>query len=475
MFAGLIDQLDLMKHVQIDLKSLLHIGVAFLLTWCIAPALAAQPTIDGSVAGDSDYITLGQWTQDETGFGDHGMVELRGYADGSNLYVAVVGECESNGNEFFVFIGHDDAGGISAGTALPGGDDNISPFASFQPTNDFEVDYGLRITASADCDGDTAGDQPCAFASVIDYVNLTGGGQGDDQFRSSISVDGAPTTYSGGPYVGMTIAYNDTGTLSANTGVEGLEFSIPLSSIGATPASEFQLFAAYGNDDFFSANTLPEIAGQSGSNLGSNPDFSSISGDQHSSSSPLPVELTAFDARSAEDGVQLTWTTASETNNAGFEVQRQPYASKKWHAVRFIEGAGTTSQMQRYHFTDTDLPYEARRVTYRLRQVDFDGGFEYSGEIEVALAAPKEVELHPIFPNPSRGLVTLRYSLPRAQDVRISLYNTLGQEVAVPLNKTVEAGSHELQLDFSGRASGLYLLRLESAGVSQTKQFSIVR
>ena len=243
----------------------------------ISSMALAQPTIDGSKSGDSDYIKLGEWTQANTGFGDHGIKELLAYSDASDLYIMVVGEIESNFNELFIFIGVTSESNVTAGTQLPTGSDGSSPFNSLNPTLDFDASFGIRMTS---------GNSSNAFPSIIDYRSSGN----TDTFLTTIANDGTSSTISSGVYNGTVVAYDDTGTLSSNTGVEGFEIKIPLSALGGSAISDgIRLMAMYGNDDFISANTIPEISGQSGTNLGSDPNFNSISGVQHSAYSYAKV------------------------------------------------------------------------------------------------------------------------------------------------------------------------------------------
>ena len=116
-----------------------------LLLFTLVPQVGAQPTIDGA-SGDADYELLAEWTQANTGFGDHGMKALYAYQDGNNLYVMIEGEAEDNGNTFLLFIDISSQSGVAAGTAIPRGTDDLSPLNQYSGTvHDFETDYAVRI------------------------------------------------------------------------------------------------------------------------------------------------------------------------------------------------------------------------------------------------------------------------------------------------------------------------------------------
>ena len=193
------------------------------------------------------------------------------------------------------------------------------------------------------------------------------------------------------------------------------------------------------------------------------------------STSELPVELTRFDASvKGQQVVLLQWETASEDGNAGFEVQRRVEDSG-FERVGYVEGAGTTNSTRSYQFRDAEIPFDVEAVTYRLRQVDLDGTSEYSPEVEVTLDVPEKLAIHGNYPNPFHQRTQIRYELPRAGDVRIDVYNVLGQRVATLVNERQEAGREEITFDARRLASGVYFVRLRSLGESLTEKITVVR
>lgn len=195
-------------------------------------------------------------------------------------------------------------------------------------------------------------------------------------------------------------------------------------------------------------------------------------------STPLPVELVAFTARHARRGVQLIWSTASETNNAGFEVQRRGQHDT-WTTLGFIGGAGTTQTEHTYRYTDTALPFEAEALTYRLRQIDTDGSVHLSDAITVQRDPASRLALHPIFPNPASGPVTLRYTLPSGINgaVHIELVDVLGRRVRRISHHPGPSNDqrHELQFNPRGLPSGTYFVRIRADGQARTRSITIVR
>ena len=195
-----------------------------------------------------------------------------------------------------------------------------------------------------------------------------------------------------------------------------------------------------------------------------------------SDSQPLPVELSGFEATlDGEDAVRLTWTTASETGNAGFRVQRKAGGAGggSWTTVGSAEGEGTTTTPTSYRYVDENLPYEAGQLTYRHKQVDTDGSAGYSKEVTVDREVT-EVQLLGTYPNPAQQRATLRYAVPQRQDVKIHLYDILGRRIQIVVNGE-QKGRHERQLDVSRLASGVYFLRLAAGGKTRTQKLTIVR
>jgi predicted outer membrane repeat protein len=194
----------------------------------------------------------------------------------------------------------------------------------------------------------------------------------------------------------------------------------------------------------------------------------------------LPVELARFDAqRSGDDAITVQWQTLSETNNAGFEVQRQANSARgavgnpTWDAIATLDGAGTTDEPQSYRFEDTDLPYEADSLRYRLRQIDTDGTESFSEPVTIARQV-NETELLPTYPNPARGQATVRFAVPNRQNVRINLYDLLGRRVQTVVDTDAE-GRTEQTIDVGGLASGTYFLRMQTESHTETQRITVVR
>jgi len=194
-----------------------------------------------------------------------------------------------------------------------------------------------------------------------------------------------------------------------------------------------------------------------------------------SDSEPLPVELSSPEATlDGKDEVRLTWTTASETRNAGFRVQRKiGEGGESWTTIGSVEGSGTTTEPKSYRYVDRNLPYEADRLTYRLKQLDTDGSSSYSKKVTVDRSV-KEVQLLGTYPNPAQSRATVRYAVPKRQEVKIHLYDVLGRQVQTVVDGEKE-GRHKRQLDTSRLPSGVYFLRLRAGGQTRTQKLTVVQ
>lgn len=188
--------------------------------------------------------------------------------------------------------------------------------------------------------------------------------------------------------------------------------------------------------------------------------------------STLPVELVGFTAQQAGETVRLAWQTAAELNNAGFHIERLD--NRGWTERGYVDGQGTTDVPQSYQFADRAVPVAADSLTYRLRQVDLDGTATFSEEIVIHLKGPDQVLLRAPYPNPARGSATLRYALPEAAPVEISLFNVLGQRVATLIDGQQPGGQAELTVDTSGLPSGLYFVQIRVGTDVRTQRLVVV-
>jgi photosystem II stability/assembly factor-like uncharacterized protein len=191
----------------------------------------------------------------------------------------------------------------------------------------------------------------------------------------------------------------------------------------------------------------------------------------------VPVELTSFSASADNNNVTLIWETAAETNNSGFEVLRQSLfediENAGWERIGFVEGKGTTTGLKNYSFLDENL--EPGKYNYRLKQIDYNGSWRYSGEIEVNLLSPVEFSLEQNYPNPFNPATTIRYSIPATVNVELKVLDILGRDVKTLINGVKNAGYYEVRFNAAGMASGVYFYRLKAGEYIKTGKMLLLR
>jgi hypothetical protein len=189
--------------------------------------------------------------------------------------------------------------------------------------------------------------------------------------------------------------------------------------------------------------------------------------------SGIPVELYSFNAAHNDNNVLLTWQTATETNNKGFEVQRKS-ASDEYLILGYLKGYGTTTISHNYNYSDKDVP--SGNYTYRLRQIDYNGSFEYSKEIDVQVTEiPKEFSLEQNFPNPFNPATTIKFSVPEEQIVEIKIFDVLGNEVAGIIKELFTPGSYEREWNAGKISSGVYYLRMTAGEFNKTRKMILIK
>jgi photosystem II stability/assembly factor-like uncharacterized protein len=176
----------------------------------------------------------------------------------------------------------------------------------------------------------------------------------------------------------------------------------------------------------------------------------------------VPVELTSFTAEKMINKVLLNWSTATETNNLGFEVERK-LKNQEWVRLAFVEGNGTTTEPKNYQYEDdySFLAYEGT-ILYRLKQVDYDGSYEYSEQVAVDVTfVPSEIYISQNYPNPFNPTTSIKYSLPEESMVKIKIYNSVGELVQMLVSETKPAGNYETIWNAENNSSGVYFYSFE--------------
>jgi photosystem II stability/assembly factor-like uncharacterized protein len=198
----------------------------------------------------------------------------------------------------------------------------------------------------------------------------------------------------------------------------------------------------------------------------------------------VPVELTSFTATVNGEVVTLTWYTATETNNQGFEVERtSPFppplqggggeARGGWEMIAFVDGHGTTTEAQSYSFIDSKV--EVGKYKYRLKQIDFNGTIDYSYEVSVEVTRPLEYVLEQNYPNPFNPVTNIQYALDSKQFVTLKAFDVLGKEVATLVDEEKPAGNYEVEFSATDLPSGIYYYRMQAGSYIETKKMILIK
>ena len=186
----------------------------------------------------------------------------------------------------------------------------------------------------------------------------------------------------------------------------------------------------------------------------------------------IPVELTSFTSVLVNGDVKLNWSTATETNNQGFEIQRRNEESE-YQKIGYVPGNGTTTQVQNYSYVDSKVAND--NYFYRLKQIDFDGTIEYSNEIAVNVTIPLEFALEQNYPNPFNPTTKIKYQLPKAGFVTLKVYDVLGEEIVTLVNEEKQTGNYEVNFDAKNLSSGIYFYKLQAGDFVETRKMVVLR
>lgn len=351
-------------------------------------------------------------------------------------------------------------------------------------TNDFDVALALAV----DCSGNVyVTGKSAGVNSSLDYLTIKYNSSGAEDWTARYngpanSEDGASA-----------IIVDNTGNIYVAGISSGLNSGFDYTAVKYTPSGTEEWVSRFdgedNGDDWFTGIALDGsdnviLAGYSFGSASSF-DYAVVKYAQE----VIPVELTSFNLKSVGDEVILDWTTSTEINNRGFEIQRSAFRDQKsvrktpfgkirdWEMVGFVEGYGTTSESKSYQFTDRRIP--AGNYTYRLKQIDFDGTFKYSKEIEIDVNTPLQFTLEQNYPNPFNPVTQIKYSIPENGFISLRIYNLLGQQIAELVNGIIKAGNYMVSYDASSGncriASGVYYYKLEAGNVVLVKKMILIK
>ena len=210
-----------------------------------------------------------------------------------------------------------------------------------------------------------------------------------------------------------------------------------------------------------------------------------INPDGELGNSVVPVELVSFTASvfNSNNSVKLNWITATELNNSGFEVERLKIIneiSEEWVNIGFVSGNGTTTEAHEYSFVDENI--SSGKYSYRLKQIDLDGSFTYSNEVEVDLNLPQTFILEQNYPNPFNPTTRIKYSIPnfalggvQGSQVVLKVYDVIGNEVVTLVNEEKPAGNYEVNFNSSSLPSGVYFYKLQAGTFKEIKKMMLLK
>ena len=324
-----------------------------------------------------------------------------------------------------------------------------------------------------------------ALLGTVNFTGVTKGAWQEVMFATPVSI-AANTTYlitsysSAGNYV-ATDGYFSTGVtngpltaLANSTSVNGMYFFGSEQAGPTTNFSNWQFFqsANYWVDVIFVPNTasfaLTSVTDANGCNSTGSPlqTLNILSVD----CSSLPVTLLNLSASPAASKVTVRWTTSSEINNLGFEVQRSTDGNS-WTTLGFVQGAGNSSTTRSYSYLDNNL--EPRKYYYKLKQIDIDQHYKYSSIVTATLNGKADFVLEQNFPNPFTTQTTIQFTMPKRETVTISLFDMNGRVLKTLINGTKEAGSHVITLNTGTLPKGIYYYRMQAGDFTDAKKLTI--
>ena len=190
------------------------------------------------------------------------------------------------------------------------------------------------------------------------------------------------------------------------------------------------------------------------------------------SGNPMPVELTSFTATASNGAMKLSWKTATEISNQGFNVERSADKSS-WTKLAFVQGQGNSNKSKAYSYSDNSV--KAGKYYYRLRQIDVNGAYKYSNTIEADFVLPSVYTLNQNYPNPFNPNTMISYALPNASNIKISVYNAIGETVQILENAFKAAGTYSVSFNASNMPSGIYFYRIEAGKFTLVRKMMLVK
>lgn len=313
----------------------------------------------------------------------------------------------------------------------------------------------------------------------IDGIGFTSGLDGDQETPDPVSTEATGTGWAELTNMASEINYNITvANLSSDLTMAHFHNAVAGEGGGVVQAITFDDSSAGDTWSGFAENIISELV--------LNRLYFNVHTDDYSNgeirgqiifsdeiSGPVPVELTSFSASVIDNAVSLSWSTSTENNNSGFEIQRSS-DNRNFTAIGFVSGKGTTTDKNTYSFIDKNI--SSGNYYYRLKQIDYNGSFEFSPVISVNTGIPAAFELSQNYPNPFNPTTKISFNIPEKSTVTLKIFNVLGREVAILLNEEKESGSYDVEFNAANFASGVYFYTLStSSGDLITKKMTLIK
>ena len=187
----------------------------------------------------------------------------------------------------------------------------------------------------------------------------------------------------------------------------------------------------------------------------------------------MPVTLASLTSNVNGRNIVLNWSTSSEINNAGFDVERKS-ATGDWQKTGYVKGNGTTNENKTYSYKDMNL--QTGKYYYRLKQIDYNGNFEYHNLTDmIEVGVPDKFALSQNYPNPFNPVTKINFDLPKDSKVDMRIYDMLGREVALLLNEVKTAGYYTINFNASRLSSGIYFYRLSTGDFTSVKKLVVIK
>lgn len=311
------------------------------------------------------------------------------------------------------------------------------------------------IQADADANGGST------TTSVFNTILILNGFSNNDFYVRTLDQDGLPLQING---INLSINQGSLSTNSVNTDILGNSPDVEVLNT-ATGTITAQASASYPQGITYTCPGSQRL-------VLAKPVVVEVS--KQADWGALPVELSAFTYKVTNRNVTLNWTTASEINNSGFNIERKSASGDEWTSVGNVAGNGTTTNINNYSFTDKNVL--TGNYNYRLKQIDFNGHFEYHNlDLEIEVGTPTKFNLSQNYPNPFNPTTKIDFDIAVDGFVSLKIFNSSGKEIATLVNGYTTSGYHTVTFDATSISSGIYYYRLEANGFSKTMKMALLK